>query len=365
MTMGIKTYFIISVDDLLLGSSRILRLWTFFNTWNSTGPPWKHRKTPTPLVAFLSWLRLEAERSYERALFSSNDAERQAGFWEKDEGGLKWKEKCDLHFFRDIFHHGFFGDLICDSYPHLRFFLQFLVSRNTGLRRKSTWRIITETILLLLLPVPQRRVPSPHSPPTRPNLEVKVIRVVAKAQATLMPRKTLNLRQNLQNRAHLLKSLKPTRHWRVCLWSNLNLSDIADIHAISTTSCRQSRTKSAEVFLFQRFPFYVRFRCPIAFWCLTPFWGQRECGRQQQQCNGAGSCNKCRWPQWVTACNPPWRLRNEGLWTLPSFPVVQEIRDKFTHSPVDIRYMNIWSTIIFRVLFLHHRWFFSGFLNHQ
>lgn len=249
-------------------------LWTFFNTWISTGPP-------TPLGGkLLSWLRLEAERSYERALFSSNDAERQAAF-ERKMTRLKCKEKCDLHFFSTCFTMVSLVTWFVIIVLIWVFFLQFLVSRNTGLRRKSTWRIISETILLLL-PVPQRRVPSPHSPPTRPNLEVKVIRVVAKAQATLMPRKTLNLRQNLQNRAHLLKSLKPTRHWRVCLWSNLNLCDIADIHAISKTSCSQSRTKSAEVFFFQRFPFYVRFPFPMAFRCLTPFWGQRECGRQQQ-----------------------------------------------------------------------------------
>lgn len=242
-------------------------LWTFFNTWISTGPP-------TPLGGkLLSWLRLEAERSYERALFSSNDAERQAAFERKMNFGC-WNASYImwLGFFSTFFTMVcFFGDLICDYYPHLSFFLQLLVSRNTGLRRKSTWRIISETTLLLL-PVPQRRVPSLHSPPTRPNLEVKVIRVVAKAQATLMPRKTLNLRQNLQNRAHLLKSLKPTRHWRVCLWSNLNLCDIADIHAISTTSCSQSRTKSAEVFFFPTFfLFYVRFPFPMAFRCLDPF----------------------------------------------------------------------------------------------
>lgn len=289
--MGIRTYFIIfqiSVDDLLLGSSRIR---SGCEPCVSPEIPPDH---PHPLEA--NSFTQQAKKNRESNLMA------EVGGWAllwKSPFFFQWCGKTgrferkmnmvEMHLFvwLAFFFATFFTMVSLVTWFVIiiliwGFFLQFLVSRNTGLRRKSTWRIISETILLLL-PVPQRRVPSPHSPPTRPNLEVKVIRVVAKAQATLMPKKTQNLRQNLQNRAHLLKSLKPTRHWRVCLWSNLNLCDIADIHAISTTSCSQSSTKSAEVlFFFQRFPFYVRFRCPMAFRCLAAFWGQRECGRQQQ-----------------------------------------------------------------------------------
>ncbi len=121
-----------------------------------------------------------------------------------------------VHVFRifDIFHmvnqwvHFWFLSSL-DGF--LMFFAVFGETRNTGLRRKSTWRITTETIL----PVPRQR--PPLQSPTHPHLKAKVTRVAAKAQATLMPRKTLNLRQNRENTAHLLKSLKPTKPSRVRL----------------------------------------------------------------------------------------------------------------------------------------------------